>query len=69
MAGQLPVEHAVDISFFYDLHRLDVGLSRAEALAVVVMGEEQLDAAVRTPEQLRQVNARCRLVEPATVVR
>jgi hypothetical protein len=27
------------------------------------------DAAVRTPEQLRQVNALCRLVEMATVVR
>jgi hypothetical protein len=69
MAGQLPVEHAVDISFFYDLHRLDVGLSRAEALAVVVMGEEQLDAAVRTPKQLRQEIALCRLIGVPTGVR
>ncbi|MGY1771950.1 TM0106 family RecB-like putative nuclease [Blastococcus sp. SYSU D00813] len=57
------------ISFLYDLNRLNVAVSRAKALAVVVMSEELLDAAVRTPEQLRQVNALCRLVEMATVVR
>jgi AAA domain len=56
------------VSFLYDLHRLNVAVSRAKALAVVVMSEELLDAAVRTPEQLRQVNALCRLVEMATVV-
>nr|WP_204331440.1 TM0106 family RecB-like putative nuclease [Geodermatophilus sabuli] len=54
------------VSFLYDLHRLNVAVSRAKALAVVVMSEELLDAAVRTPEQLRQVNALCRLVEMAT---
>jgi hypothetical protein len=37
-----------------------------EALVVAVMSEELLDAAVRTPEQLRQVDALCRLVEMAT---
>jgi uncharacterized protein len=56
------------VSFLYDLHRLNVAVSRAKALAVVVMSEELLDATVRTPEQLRQVNALCRLVEMATVV-
>ncbi|SEP19143.1 AAA domain-containing protein [Trujillonella endophytica] len=56
------------VSFLYDLHRLNVAVSRAKALAVVVMSEELLGAAVRTPEQLRQVNALCRLVEMATVV-
>ncbi len=45
-----------------------MAVSRAKALAVAVMSEELLDAAVRTPEQLRQVNALCRLVEMATVV-
>jgi superfamily I DNA and/or RNA helicase len=55
------------VSFLYDLHRLNVAVSRAKALAVVVMSEELLDAAVRTPEQLRQVNALCRLVEMASV--
>ena len=36
--------------------------SRAEALAVVVTSEELLDAAVRTSEQLSQIDALCRLV-------
>ncbi|MGY1637891.1 TM0106 family RecB-like putative nuclease [Geodermatophilus sp. SYSU D00742] len=56
------------VSFLYDLNRLNVAVSRAKALAVVVMSEQLLDAAVRTPEQLRQVNALCRLVEMASVV-
>ncbi|MGY1709056.1 TM0106 family RecB-like putative nuclease [Geodermatophilus sp. SYSU D00758] len=56
------------VSFLYDLHRLNVAVSRAKALAVVVMSEQLLDATVRTPEQLRQVNALCRLAEMAAVV-
>ncbi|NYJ03917.1 hypothetical protein [Petropleomorpha daqingensis] len=56
------------VSFLYDLNRLNVAVSRAKALAVVVMSEELLDARGRTPEQLRQVNALCRLVEIATVL-
>jgi uncharacterized protein len=53
------------VSFLYDLNRLNVAVSRAKALAVVVMSPLLLDAAVRTPEQLRQVNALCRLAEMA----
>jgi superfamily I DNA and/or RNA helicase len=55
-------------SFLYNLHRLNVAVSRAKALAVVVMSEKLLDAAVRAPEQLRQFNALCRLGEMATAV-
>lgn len=51
------------IGFLYDTHRLNVAVSRAQALAVVVLSPALLDAAVATPEQLRQVNALCRLVE------
>jgi uncharacterized protein len=50
------------IEFLYDTHRLNVAVSRARALAVVVLNPGLLDAAVRTPEQLRRVNALCRLV-------
>jgi hypothetical protein len=45
-----------------------VAVSRAQALAVVVLSPLLLDAPVRTPEQLRRVNALCRLVEGAGVV-
>jgi superfamily I DNA and/or RNA helicase len=53
------------VEFLYDLHRLNVAVSRAQALAVVVMSPVLLEAPVRTPEQLRRVNALCRLVEHA----
>jgi len=56
------------IGFLYDTHRLNVAVSRAQALAVVVMSSRLLDASVGSPEQLRQVNALCRLVEQAEKV-
>jgi hypothetical protein len=55
-----------DIFFRCDTHRLNLAVSRAPALAVVVLSPQLLDAPVRSPEQLRQVNALCRLVEMAT---
>jgi len=56
------------VSFLYDINRLNVAISRAQAMAVVVMSPRLVDAAVSTPEQLRQVNALCRLVEIAQPV-
>lgn len=53
------------VGFLYDLHRLNVALSRAQALTVVVGSPRLLDAAVHTPEQLRRVNALCRYAEVA----
>jgi predicted RecB family nuclease len=57
------------VDFLYDLHRLNVAVSRAKALICIVASPELLDAEVRTPEQLRAVNALCRFVEEATLVR
>ncbi|MDP3714557.1 MAG: C-terminal helicase domain-containing protein [Mycobacteriales bacterium] len=56
------------VSFLYDVHRLNVAVSRAQALSIVVMSPRLLEANVHTPEQLRQVNALCRLVEHAALV-
>ncbi|MDO5712285.1 MAG: TM0106 family RecB-like putative nuclease, partial [Micrococcales bacterium] len=56
------------VSFLYDVHRLNVAISRAQALAVIVGSPALLDAAVATPQQLRAVNALCRYVERARVV-
>jgi len=55
------------VEFLYDLHRLNVAVSRARALAVIVASPELLDAEVHTPEQLRAVNALCRYVEETTI--
>ena len=54
------------VGFLYDTHRLNVAVSRAQAMAIVVMSPRLFDAAVATPDQLRQVNALCRLVQDAS---
>jgi predicted RecB family nuclease len=56
------------VGFLYDLHRLNVAVSRAKALAVVVASPLLLDAEVHTPEDLRAVNALCRYVDDAKTV-
>lgn len=53
------------VDFLYDVHRLNVAISRAKALAVIVGSPALLDASVHSPEQLRKVNALCELVERA----
>jgi superfamily I DNA and/or RNA helicase len=44
------------VAFLYDLHRLNVAISRAQCVAIVVGSPALLDAAVSTPGQLRAVN-------------
>ncbi|WP_256840726.1 TM0106 family RecB-like putative nuclease [Ornithinimicrobium cryptoxanthini] len=53
------------VGFLLDSHRLNVAVSRAKALAVVVGSPELLSAPVSTPEQLRLVNSLCRFVDLA----
>lgn len=57
------------VDFLYDIHRFNVAVSRAKCLAVVVGSPSLRDVDVRTPEQLRKVNALCRFVEVARCVR
>jgi uncharacterized protein len=54
------------IDFLFDRHRLNVAISRARALAVVVGSPELLRVRARTAEQMRLASAVCRLVELAT---
>ena len=53
------------VSFLYDINRLNVAVSRAQAMAIIVLSPRLLEASVSSPEQLRQVNALCRLAEVA----
>ncbi|AKU17246.1 TM0106 family RecB-like putative nuclease [Luteipulveratus mongoliensis] len=55
------------VDFLFDLHRLNVAVSRAKALAVVVASPALLEAEVHTPHQLRAVNALCRYADLAAV--
>jgi predicted RecB family nuclease len=54
-----------DIDFLFSRNRLNVAISRARCLAVVVASPRLLDVACHTPEQMQLVNALCRFVEMA----
>jgi predicted RecB family nuclease len=54
-----------DMEFLYSGNRLNVAVSRARAVAIVVANPRLLEANCRTPDQMRLVNALCRLVEYA----
>jgi uncharacterized protein len=53
------------VGFLYDLHRLNVAISRARCRAIIVGSSALLDAPVHTPEQLRRVNALITVIETA----
>ena len=54
-----------DMSFLYSRNRLNVAISRAQSLALLVASPTLLEAGCRTPEQMRMVDAMCRFVEVA----
>lgn len=53
------------LEFLFSLNRLNVAISRARALTVLVCSPELLRVRCRTPQQMRLVNALCLLVEHA----
>lgn len=56
------------MDFLFSLNRLNVAISRARGLAVLVSSPSLLWVRCRTPEQMRLVNAFHRFIERATVV-
>ena len=54
-----------DIEFLFSRNRLNVAISRARCLAVVVASPKLLDVDCKTVEQMRLVNGLCRFVEMA----
>lgn len=55
-----------DMTFLYSRNRLNVAISRAQSLALLIASPTLLDAGCRTPEQMHLVDALCRFVELAT---
>ena len=53
------------MEFLYSLNRLNVAMSRARCLALVVASPRLLKVSCRTPRQMRLANAVARLVEMA----
>ncbi len=56
-----------NLEFLFSRNRLNVAISRAQALAVLVASPQLLEIRCRTIEQMRMVNALCRFVEEAAV--
>jgi AAA domain-containing protein len=54
-----------NLEFLFSLNRLNVAISRARALAVLICSPELLRVRCGTPEQMRLVNALCLFVEHA----
>jgi uncharacterized protein len=54
-----------NLEFLFSLNRLNVAVSRARAVSILVCSPELLRARCHTPEQMRLVNALCRYVEMA----
>jgi len=51
------------MEFLYDLHRLNVATSRAQALAIIVASPDLIRVSCRTPQQMILANALCRAWE------
>jgi predicted RecB family nuclease len=54
-----------NLEFLFSRNRLNVAISRAQALAVLVASPKLLEIRCRTIDQMRMVNALCRFVEDA----
>jgi uncharacterized protein len=52
-----------NLEFLFSRNRLNVAISRAQSLAVLVASPKLLEIRCRTIEQMRMVNALCRFVE------
>jgi uncharacterized protein len=53
------------MEFLYSLNRLNVAMSRARGLSVLVCSPAIMKIRCRAPRQMRLANAFCRLVEVA----
>ena len=65
MATSAPEDAPRNVDFLYSRHRLNVAISRARALAILVCSPELLRFRCQTPEQMRLANAFCQYVEAA----
>ena len=65
MTTSTPEDAPRDFEFLYSGNRLNVAISRAQGLAVLIATPALLQVACRSPEQMRLVSALCRLVEIA----
>ena len=56
------------LDFLFSRNRMNVAVSRAQCLAIMVVSERLLDADCRNLDAMQLVDGACRLVEMATDV-
>jgi len=66
MASSTAEDAPRGMEFLYDLHRLNVAVSRAKSISVVVCSPELQRVMCRTPQQIRLANAQCAVAEVAS---
>ena len=67
MATSAPEDAPRGMEFLYSLNRLNVAVSRARAVFILVASEALLQPNCRTPQQVKLANALCSLVERAHI--
>ena len=65
MASSTPEDAPRGLDFLYSRNRLNVAVSRAQALAIVVASPDLLRVRCKTPKQMRLANALCLFAEMA----
>lgn len=65
MTTSSPEDAPKGMDFLFDLNRLNVATSRAQAIVIVVASPRLLDAEAKSPQQMRLINALCGAVEMA----
>lgn len=60
-----PADAPRGMEFLYSLNRLNVAISRAKAMAILIANPKLLEPDCKTPRQLQLANALCRYVELA----
>lgn len=68
MATSSPEDAPRGMEFLYSLNRLNVAISRAQCLAVIVASPKLFEVQCKTPRQIELVNALCRYLEMARLV-
>jgi AAA domain len=69
LATSRPDEAPHGMEFLFNRHRLNVAISRARSVSILVGSPRIFEPDCRTPQQMRMANAFCAYLERATIVR